>query len=142
MARSNDDFAVYFAMLKAGFERKRKASPVEYARRFAVEKLKLQRRYCDAFALWRSCGQPTCRRRQSCRGDANACLKRALDRVPRDVQRRARQDIIAAMPRNIGAAEREARLCMPHDFYELGLIRPRAAGEGDHANGSARSAAR
>ena len=116
MDRSNDQFAVYFAMLKAGFKRKPKVSPVEYARRLAVEKLSLQRRYCDAFALWRSCGRPACRRQQSCRGDANACLKRALDRVPLDVQRRARQDIIAAMPPNIGAPEREARLCMPHDF--------------------------
>jgi hypothetical protein len=118
MDRSNGDVAVYFAMLKAGFKRKPKASPVDYARRFALEKLSLQRRYCDAFALWRSCGRPACRRQHGCRGDANACLKRALDRVPRDVQRRARQDIIAAMPRNIGAPEREARLCMPADFYE------------------------
>jgi hypothetical protein len=116
--RSNDDVAAYFAMLKAGFKRKPKASPVEYARRFALEKLSLQRRYCDAFALWRSCRRPVCRRQQSCHGDANACLKRALDRVPRDVQRRARQDIIAAMPHNIGAPEREARLCVPADFYE------------------------
>jgi hypothetical protein len=116
--RFNDDFAVYAAMLKAGFKRKAKASPVDHARRFALEKLTLQRRYCDAFALWRSCRRPACRRQQSCRGDANACLKRALDRVPREVQRRTHQDIIAAMPRNIGAPEREARLCMPYDFYE------------------------
>jgi hypothetical protein len=118
MDRSNDDFAVYSAMLKAGFKRKAKTSPVAYARRFALEKLALQRRYCEAFALWRSCGHPACRRQRSCRGDANACLKRALDRVPREVQTRAREDIIAAMPRNIGAPERAARLCMPHDFYE------------------------
>jgi hypothetical protein len=118
MDRSNDDVAVYFAMLKAGFKRKAKASPVAHARRFALEKLALQRRYCEAFALWRSCGHPPCRRQQSCRGDANACLKRALDRVPREVQRRTRQDIIAAMPSNIGAPERAARLCMPHDLYE------------------------
>ena len=118
MDRSNDEIAVYFAMLKAGFKRKPKAGPVEYARRFALEKLSLQRHYCDAFALWRGCGRPACRRQQSCRGDADACLKRALDRVPREVQRRARQNIIAAMPRNIGAPEREARLCMPHDLFE------------------------
>ena len=118
MDRSDDDVTVYFAMLKAGFKRKAKSSPVAYARRFALEKLTLQRRYCDTFALWRSCGRPACRRQQSCRGDANACLKRALDRVPREVQTRAREDIIAAMPRNIGAPERAARLCMPHDFYE------------------------
>jgi hypothetical protein len=118
MDRSNDDIAVYSAMRKAGFKRKPKASPADYARRFVLEKLSLQRRYCDAFALWRSCGRPACRRQQSCRGDASACLKRALDQVPRDVQKRARKDIIAAMPCNIGAPEREARLCMPHDLYE------------------------
>jgi hypothetical protein len=117
-SRRNNDIAVYSAMLKAGFKRKPKADPVQYAQRFAVEKLALQRRYCDAFALWQSCERPACRRRRCCRGDANACLQRALDRVPRDVQRRARQNIIAATPRNLGAPEREARLCMPHDFYK------------------------
>ena len=61
MDRSNDDVAVYFAMLKAGVKRKPKASPVDYARRFALEKLVQQRRYCDAFALWRRCGRPACR---------------------------------------------------------------------------------
>jgi hypothetical protein len=116
MNRSNDAIAVYSAMLKAGFKRKAKADPVEYARRFALEKLALQRRYCDAFALWRNCRHPACHRQQCCRGDANACLKRALDRVPRDVQRRARQRIVAATPRNLGAPEREARLCMPGDL--------------------------
>jgi hypothetical protein len=105
-------------MLKAGFKRKPKADPVEHARRFALEKLSLQRRYCDAFTLWRDCGRPACRRQQSCRSDAGACLKGALDWVPRDVQTRARQNIIAAMPGNLGAPEREARLCMPRDLYE------------------------
>jgi hypothetical protein len=116
MDHSNDDVGVYFAMLQAGFKRKAKASPVAYARRFALEKLALQRHYCDAFALWRGCGQPACRRQRSCRGDANACLKRGLDRLPREVQRRTREDIIAAMPRNIAAPERAARLCMLYDL--------------------------
>jgi hypothetical protein len=118
MNRTNDTIAVYSAMLKAGFKRKPKASPVEYARRFAVEKLALQRRYCDAFALWRSCGQAACWRHRCCRGDATACLRRALGRVPRDVQRQAREKIIAATPRNLGAPERTARLSMPQDLYE------------------------
>ena len=124
MNRTNDTIAVYSAMLKAGFKRKPKASPVEYARRFAVEKLALQRRYCDAFALWRSCGRSACIRHRCCRGDANACLKRALGRVPRDMQRRERQKIVAATPRNLGAPEREARLCMPQDFYESARLPP------------------
>ena len=118
MNRTNNAIAVYSAMLKAGFKRKPKAGPVEYARRFAVEKLALQRRYCDEFALWRSCGRSACTRRQSCCGDADACLKRALARVPRDAQRQARQKIVAATPRNLGAPERAARLRMPWDLYE------------------------
>ena len=77
--RINENFAVYFAMLKAGFKRKPTANPVEHARRCAAEKLSVQRRYCDAFALWQSCGRPECRRQRSCRGDAHACLRRALE---------------------------------------------------------------
>jgi hypothetical protein len=118
MNRSNDDFAIYFAMMKAGYERKPKLSPAEYARRLAVEKLKLQRHYSDVFALWRDCGRPACRRHQGCIGDAHGCLQRGLDFVPHDVQRRARQKIIAATPANIGAPERVARQSMPRDFYE------------------------
>jgi hypothetical protein len=38
--------------------------------------------------------------------------------VPRDVQFRARQDIIAATPLNFGGPEREARKYMPRDLYE------------------------
>jgi hypothetical protein len=101
-----------------GYRRKAKAGPVEHAKRHAVEKLALQRRYCDAFALWRRCERALCRRRRSCTGDADACLKRAIDDVPQDVQRRARRDIVAKTPRNIGAPEREARLRTPRDFYE------------------------
>jgi hypothetical protein len=89
--RLNENFAIYFAMLKAGFKRKLKADPVQHARRCAIEKISVQRRYCDAFALWRDCGRPDCRRQRSCRGDA----------------------MLAATPRNIGAPEREARQCMP-----------------------------
>ncbi len=116
--RLNEDFAVYSALVKAGFKPKAKLSPVDYARRLAAEKALQQRRYCNAFALWRTCRRDACRRLQSCGGDANACLKRALARVPHDVQSRVRQDILEATPCNIGAPEREARQCMPLDFYE------------------------
>ena len=116
--RLNENFAIYFAMLKAGFKRKLKADPVQHARRCAIEKISVQRRYCDAFALWRDCGRPDCRRQRSCRGDANACLQRALDRLPREEQIRARDAMLAATPRNIGAPEREARQSMPYDFYD------------------------
>ena len=98
---------------------KNELSRLKYAERFAAEKALQQRRYCDAFALWRTCQHKLCRRKRGCGGDANDCLGRALafDRVPQHVQWRTRQDILLATPINIGAPERAARQCMPRDFY-------------------------
>lgn len=114
--RFNQNCAVYFAMLKAGYKHKAKMSPTEYARRLAHEKILQQRRYCDAFAFWRYCRHNVCRRQQACTGDATMCLKRSLTRVPREVQCRARDDIVKATPRNLSAPEREARKFMPIDL--------------------------
>jgi hypothetical protein len=97
---------------------KPKLAPAEYAARFAAEKAHQQRRYCDAFALWRGCQRKACRRHRVCRGDASTCLKRALDAVPRQAQWQVRQDILAATPANLGAPERAVRQCMPGDLYE------------------------
>jgi hypothetical protein len=98
---------------------KKISSRLEYAARFAAEKVLQQRRYCDAFALWRTCPHKPCRRNRRCCGDADACLGRALafDRVSHRVQWRTRQAILVATPANIGAPERAARQCMPRDFY-------------------------
>jgi hypothetical protein len=115
---NGQNFAVLSAMLNAGMKPKAKLSPVEYARRLALEKALQQRRYCDAFALWRSCPHKACRRGRRCGGDAAGCLRRALDRVSHPLQWRARQDILETTPRNIGAPERAARQCMPRDLYE------------------------
>jgi hypothetical protein len=116
---NNDEFAVGLAMLKAApKKRKPKLNPVEYARRFTLEKILQRGRYCHIFALWKTCRLNPCRRHRACNGDQHACLRRALDRVPRDVQLCARQDIIAATPLNFGGPEREARKCMPRDLYE------------------------
>ena len=95
------------------------AAGVKYAARFAAEKARQQQRYCDAFDLWRSCEDKHCRRHRRCRGDADACLAKAvaLDRVPHRLAWQTRQDILTATPRNIGAPERAARQCMPIDFY-------------------------
>src|SRR5580700_363264 len=119
-AKQNKDqnFAALSAMLKAGMKPKPKLSAIEYARRLAVEKALQRRRYCDAFALWQTCSRKSCRRQGRCRGEAAGCLRRALDRVPHPEQWRARQDILAATSRNIGAPERAARQCMPLDLYE------------------------
>jgi hypothetical protein len=97
--------------------RRPKLAPQDYAKRFAAEKALQQRRYCDAFGLWRVCALKSCRRNAACRGDANRCLKRALERVPHTAQWQARQDILAASPANLGAPERAARQYMPSDFY-------------------------
>ena len=108
--------AVSLAMSKAA-KRKPKLRAADYALRFALEKIKQQRRYCDAFALWRRCRRKSCRRRAACSGDANDCLRRGLGGVPRDIQWRVREDILKSTPRNIGAPERKARQYMPSDFY-------------------------
>jgi hypothetical protein len=118
MNRINDRVAIFAAMLKAGVKRKPKLPPAEFARRFTLERLAQQRRYCEAFALWRSCSNRACRRHRRCSGDATACLKRALVSVPHRVQWLARQRILEATPANIGAPERKARQGMPRDCYE------------------------
>jgi hypothetical protein len=97
--------------------RKLKLAPEDYAKRFAAEKALQQRRYCDAFELWRACALKACRRNAACCGDANRCLKRALERVPHPVQWQARQMILSATPANLGAPERAARQSMPREFY-------------------------
>ena len=99
----DENFAVLSAMLKAGVKPKPKLDPIEYARRFAVEKALQQRRYCDAFALWRTCPHNACRRQRRCGGEAAGCLRRALDRVPHPQQWRA-----AGHPRGHTAQYRRA----------------------------------
>src|SRR5258708_33855887 len=71
--KNDQNFAVLSAMLKAGLKPKPKLSAIEYARRFALEKALQQRRYCDAFALWRSCPHKPCRRQRRWGGEAARC---------------------------------------------------------------------
>jgi hypothetical protein len=96
---------------------RRKLTGAQFAARFEAEKARQQRRYCDAFAHWRTCSNTCCRRECTCRGDANECLKCAFGAVPNQTQWQARQDILNATPKNIGAPERAARQRMPRDFY-------------------------
>jgi hypothetical protein len=74
------------SLAKQNLDSKRRAQKRVYARRLALEKALQQRRYCDAFALWRSCSRKACRRQCRCRGEAADCLRRALDRVPHPEQ--------------------------------------------------------
>jgi hypothetical protein len=111
------DFAIALAMFQAAPRAKAKLRPADAAARFAIEKALQQRRYCNAFALWRTCRNKECRRQGACRGDADACLKHGLAGVPHERQWRVRRAIIDATPHNIGAPERKARQSMPGDFY-------------------------
>ena len=134
-------FAVAFAMVQAAPKRKAKLRPIDAAARFAIEKALQQRRYCNAFALWRTCRNKQCRREGTCCGDANVCLKLGLARIPHDVQWRVRQIILDATPHNIGAPERKARQCMPVDLYSSrrGEERNANSSSGGSAAGSRRS---
>jgi hypothetical protein len=117
MATSISSTAV--KMAQAGPRSKKpKMPPADFAKRLARETLRLQRHYCDTFALWRQCATKICRRRQACSGDAAACLKRALEWLPHQAQWRARQHILDTTPDNIGAPERQVRQCMPGDLFE------------------------
>ena len=104
--------------LKTTKARKPKLTTARYAERFEAEKMAQQRRYSNAFGQWRRCDLKRCRRDRACRGDAGACLKRAVETVPREVQARRRSAIVDATPANIGGPERAARGCMPRDFYD------------------------
>jgi len=117
--RINENIAVYGAMLQAGFTNKKpKLSAADFARRYGREATAQQRRYCNAFALWRDCRKKHCRRAQSCLGYVTDCLKRAFRTVPPRRHVQVRQELLAGVPCNIGAPERKARQNLPEDFYE------------------------
>ncbi len=103
---------------EAAITAKPKRALADYAKRYAAERARQQRRYCDAFALWLRCRMKMCRRLRACRRDPNHCLKRALKSVPPATQWETRQKILRKTPTNIGKPERTARQCMPRDFYE------------------------
>ena len=106
--------------------RKRKTQagvPDDFEKRFIAEKAALQRHYCTVFKLWERCALKRCRRARTCTGDQNACLKRGIEHVPRQVQWEARQQILKTTPAHAGPPERTAREFMPYDFYEVRLFR-------------------
>jgi hypothetical protein len=95
-----------------------KLTAARYAERFEAEMILQQRRYCDAFALWKDCANKFCLRQRACCGNQRACIARAVKAMPREPQWRAREAILAAMPESLGGPERQARLLMPRDFYD------------------------
>ncbi len=117
--RVNECAAVFGAMLQAGFKNnKPKLSAADFARRYGREAAAQQRRYCNAFALWRTCPKNRCRRARSCLGYVTDCLKRAFRIVPPRLHVQVRRELLHGVPRNIGAPERKARHNLPGDFYE------------------------
>jgi hypothetical protein len=92
-------------------------SQERYVARFHAEKALLARHYCNVFEFWRDCPYKRCRRERVCCGDQQACLKRRQNEVPRQIQWRARQQILASTPANAGPPERTAREFLPSGFY-------------------------
>ena len=87
----------------------------EFRARFEAEKSRVQRHYCTLFKFWRTCRSKPCRRTRACMGDASGCLMRCVGDLPRRALFDARQALLAAMPRNCPAPEREARLFMANE---------------------------
>lgn len=60
-----------------------------------------------------------------------------MDQVPRQEQWQARQELLNATPRHIGAAERAVRMRMPNDFWPpprvLGMAEARASAKAERA---------
>jgi hypothetical protein len=77
----------------------------------------VQRNYCTEFRFWRFCRLPPCRRARACKGDADACLKKSLDAVPRQEIWQTRQKLLNATPRHSGSVERRVRQTWPTEFW-------------------------
>jgi len=84
-----------------------------YVARFNAEKAALRRAYCNLFGFWRACALRRCRRDRACGGDAGLCLARRVNEVSREIQWRARQEVMRATPAEAGPAERTAREFLP-----------------------------
>ena len=86
-----------------------------YIARFAAERARLQRHYCNLFKFWRACPDKNCRRHLRCCGDTSECLKNRIGEIPRHAQFLAREAVLMSTPRNAGGAERTVRQFMPRD---------------------------
>jgi hypothetical protein len=88
-------------------------TPARYVARFNAEKAALRRAYCNLFGFWRACALKRCRKERACSGDAGVCLARRINEVSREIQWRARQQVMRATPAEAGAPERTAREFLP-----------------------------
>jgi hypothetical protein len=85
----------------------------EYETRYRAEVKILRRHYCSLFGFWKWCAHKPCRKARACAGNALSCLQRHVIELSNDAQFAARQRVLEATPRNIGAPERLARQTMP-----------------------------
>lgn len=88
---------------------KEKLSPEQWQARFNAAADAARREYCNMFKFWQACRYKPCRRATRCSGDARACLKRGIERVPYDDQFAATNRIIAATAADADAPSQSAR---------------------------------
>jgi hypothetical protein len=98
------------------------------------------RLYCEVFRFWRSCRMKRCKREKRCLGEPAGCLMRGLPGVPANERETARAQVRAGGPRRIPPAShmeyvvrRQALPILTTWRGRAPAIRPREAGEGDHA---------
>ena len=102
---------------KAGTMRAKVLTRIDDLQRVYAETAWVQRYYCTQFRFWRFCPFAPCRRARACKGDADACLKRSVDQVPRHEIWQTRQKLLEATPLHFGAVERKVRQTWPTAFY-------------------------
>jgi hypothetical protein len=102
---------------KAGTRRARILKRIDALQRAHVEIARVARYYSTEFRFWRFCTFPACRRARACKGDADACLKRSINQVPRQEIWQTRQKLLEATPRHFGAVERRVRQMWPTAFW-------------------------
>jgi hypothetical protein len=90
---------------------------IDSVNRLYAETERVQRHCCTLFRFRRFCSVKQCRRARACRSDPDACLKRFVDKVPHPEQWQARQKLLEATPRQLGAVELKVRQTMPNGFW-------------------------
>ena len=99
------------------------------------------RLYCEVFRFWRRCAAKPCRRHRRCLGEPAGCLMRGLPGVPPAERMAAEKAVIAGGPRRLPPATHMEWIARRQSLPQLTTwrsaagqtIRPRGAGEGDHA---------
>ena len=97
---------------------------LQYVMRFEVEMVRHQLRYCQHLGLWRHCPDARCRRHRICSSDGPKCMLWAHNNLTEDELCLAHRDILAALPKNIGAPE-----CAAQNLGPRSLITTTSAGD-------------